>query len=147
MTKRYLRIAALFAAAMLFSTSADAQWVFVARKAMGKIRQLQSEHADVATVILEAGASDVYTKALATIKANQQLTIIKKDDASRTIAFSSGERKVQLKVEELGEHTSEILVSASPSAGADGSSIVVESILRVCKEVGAECRVDKGQGR
>lgn len=145
--KRYLRIAALFVAAMLFSTSADAQWVFVARKAMGKIRQLQGEHSDVATVIIEANASDVYKKALATIKANKRLHIVKKDDASRTIAFSDGEKKAQLKVQELGEHASEILVSASPSGSAGGSSIVVESILSVCKEVQVECRVDEGQGR
>jgi len=107
--------------AMLVSVSAEAQWVFVARKAMGKIKQLQSEHADVATVILEAGAKNVYKKALATIEANPDLKIVKRDDAAMTLAFSEGKRKAMMKVEELGDKVSEILISASPAKGKQGT--------------------------
>jgi hypothetical protein len=142
--KRTCLIVWLVAIAMLVSASAEAQWVFVARKAMGRIRQMQGGHADVAAVMLDAAADEVYGKALSTIEAGRGLKVTKKDGASRTVAFSDGERKAMLQVEELNEGVSEILISASPAEGGQGTgSLVVERIMEICKEVKVECRPAK----
>jgi hypothetical protein len=130
--------------AMLMSVVAEAQWVFVARKGLGVIRQMRSEHADVAAVILEANADSVYSKSLAAVQSNKNLQIIGKDDATKTLAFTDGERKVKMKVSALGDKVSEILVSANVIPGkGSSSSLVVENILAVCNEMKVECRPAK----
>ncbi len=142
--KRSALITSLVAIAMLVSVSAQAQWVFVARKAMGKIKQMQSDHADVAAVILEVGADAVYGKAISTIESRPNLSIIKKDNASRTVAFTNGETKAKMKVDELGDGVSEIMISAEPAkGGSGGASFIVERIMEVCKEVNVQCQLAK----
>ena len=138
------QIAGFVIIAMFISTIAEAQWVFVARKAMGRIKQMQSEHADVASVILEAKADNVYKKALATVSSNPKLKMLGKDDAQMTLGFAAGERKVKMKVSELGDNVSEILVSAAPAPGGEStSSLVVDRIMDVCRQVKTECHVGK----
>lgn len=142
--KRVKLIAGFVVFAVLMSAAAEAQWVFVARKAMGRIKQMQSDHADVAAVILEAKAADVYRKAVSTIQANDQLKVLGKDDSQMTLGFAAGQRKVKMQVSELSDQVSEILISASPAKGGDStSSIVVEKIMEVCKAVKVECRLAK----
>ena len=90
------RIVVLLAIAVFISAVAEAQWVFIARKAMGKINQMQSENADVAAVILEAKADNVYKKALSTVQGKGNLKILGKDDAERTFGFAAGQQKVKI---------------------------------------------------
>lgn len=126
---------------LLISATAEAQWVFVARKAMGRIKQMQSEHADVASVIIEAKAANVYKKALATVASNPKLKMLGKSDDEMTLGFAAGERKVKMQVSELGDNASQILISASPAPGGGStSSLVVEKIMEVCKAVNVECK-------
>lgn len=126
---------------LLISATAEAQWVFVARKAMGRIKQMQSEHADVASVIIEAKADNVYKKALATVASNPKLKMLGKSDDNMTLGFAAGEQKVKMQVSELGDNASQILISASPAPGGGStSSLVVEKIMEVCKAVNVECK-------
>jgi len=146
----HTRLVALFLTALLFlSGVADAQWVFLGRKALGKVRQLTGEMKgsqqpgyDVATVLLEARAEKVYSTAVNVLQANKDWTITKKDDKSRSLEFSDGKRTAGMQVSFLDEHLSQLLiVSAVTSGKTDTTSLVLNGVLRVCKEMGVHCQL------
>ncbi len=146
----HIRLVALFLTAFLFlSGVADAQWVFLGRKALGKVRQLTGEMKgsqqpgyDVATVLLEARADKVYSTAVNVLRANKDWTITKKDDKSRSLEFSDGKRTAGMQVSFLDEHLSQLLiVSAVTSGKTDTTSLVLNGVLRVCKEMGVHCQL------
>jgi len=146
----HTRLVALFLTALLFlSGVADAQWVFLGRKALGKVRQLTGEMKgsqqpgyDVATVLLEARAEKVYSTAVNVLQANKDWTITKKDDKSRSLEFSDGKRTAGMQVSFLDEHLSQLLiVSSVTSSKTDTTSLVLNGVLRVCKEMGVHCQL------
>jgi hypothetical protein len=145
-----IRLVALFLTAFLFLSSvADAQMVFLGRKALGKVRQLTGEMKgsqqpgyDVATVLLEARADKVYSTAVSVLQANKEWTITQKDDKSRSLEFSDGKRTAGMQVSFLDEHLSQLLVVSSVASGkTDTTSFVLDGVLRVCKEMGVHCQL------
>jgi len=144
------RFVALFLTVFLFlSGVADAQMVFLGRKALGKVRQLTGEMKgsqqpgyDVATVLLEARADKVYSTAVSVLQANKEWTITQKDDKSRSLEFSDGKRTAGMQVSFLDEHLSQLLVVSSVASGkTDTTSFVLDGVLRVCKEMGVHCQL------
>ena len=144
------RFVALFLTVFLFlSGVADAQMVFLGRKALGKVRQLTGEMKgsqqpgyDVATVLLEARADKVYSTAVTVLQANKEWTITQKDDKSRSLEFSDGKRTAGMQVSFLDEHLSQLLVVSSVASGkTDTTSFVLDGVLRVCKEMGVHCQL------
>ena len=145
-----IRLVGLFLTAFLFLSSvADAQMVFLGRKALGKVRQLTGEMKgsqqpgyDVATVLLEARADKVYSTAVSVLQANKEWTITQKDDKSRSLEFSDGKRTAGMQVSFLDEHLSQLLVVSSVASGkTDTTSFVLDGVLRVCKEMGVHCQL------
>ena len=145
-----IRLVALFLTAFLFlSSDADAQMVFLGRKALGKVRQLTGEMKgsqqpgyDVATVLLEARADKVYSTAVTVLQANKEWTITQKDDKSRSLEFSDGKRTAGMQVSFLDEHLSQLLIVSSVASGkTDTTSFVLNGVLRVCKEMGVHCQL------
>jgi hypothetical protein len=145
-----IRLVALFLTVFLFLSSvADAQMVFLGRKALGKVRQLTGEMKgsqqpgyDVATVLLEARADKVYSTAVTVLQANKEWTITQKDDKSRSLEFSDGKRTAGMQVSFLDEHLSQLLVVSSVASGkTDTTSFVLDGVLRVCKEMGVHCQL------
>ncbi len=144
--KNFKLIAVILALIILASSTANAQWVFVARKAMGVIHKMQGQGNDIATVILEAPADKVYGAAMNSIKGNDKLSIVRHSDKSRTIEFSDGGRTATIKVNGVEEKLSEIVVSSgAPGSKADATPLVVDGILMVCKEMKAQCRVSEDE--
>ncbi len=160
-----VRSAAIFLIASMFlSGTANAQWVTLGRKALGKIRQITSEATssettgsqqpagetktvqqpgyDAATVLLEARADRVYSKAISILKANKDITITKKDDKALSIEFIDGKLAVGMRVSSLGEKISQLLV-VSTTTGKAGTSVVLNGIMRVCREMGVHCQIDE----
>jgi len=93
---------------LLLSGVADAQMIFLGRKALGKVRQLTGEVKgsqqpgyDAATVLLEARADKVYSTAVNVMEANKDWTITRKDDKSRSLEFSDGKRTAGVQVSSL----------------------------------------------
>jgi hypothetical protein len=134
---------------LLSSTTANAQWVFLARRALQRINSIagqvspnpspgQGQAADAATVLLEADADKVYAVAVKHARENPEVQILWQDDPRRAFAFSKGDQSASLKVSRLDDHLSQILVAAT-YGNAGGTSVVVEAILRVCKQMGVEC--------
>jgi len=156
---RLIRSIAFFVAMFIFlSGVASAQWVFVGRKALGKVKQLTSEatdsgpsqHAeasrnippqgyDAATVLLEAPADKVYNTAVRTLETNKNVRISKKDDRALSLEFIDGGIAAGMQITSLSEKVSQILV-VSTSSGKSGTSIVLNGILRVCREMGVHCQ-------
>jgi hypothetical protein len=144
-----LRFVVVFLAISLFlSGIANAQWVYVGRKALGKVRQLSSEMKgsqqpgyDVATVLLEAHADKVYSTAVTMLQTHKEWKITQRDDKSRTIEFSDGKRSAGMQINRLEDNLCQLLiVSAGPSEKTDTTSLVLNGVLRVCKEMGVHCQ-------
>jgi hypothetical protein len=134
---------------LVLSGIADAQMVFLGRKALGKVRQLTGEMKgsqqpgyDVATVLLEARAEKVYSTAINVMEANKNWTITQRNDESRSLEFSDGKRTAGVQISSLDEHLTQLLiVSAVTSPKTDTTSFVLNGVLRVCKEMGVHCQL------
>lgn len=129
----------------LGSTAANAQWVMVGRKVLGKIsslaqpRDAKTPGYGAATVILEADAGKVYTAAVELLQKNPKMTISKKDDAEQTVAFRQGDWTAEIKVTELGDHLCQLLIVAGAGPGeSSGTSIVLDAVKRVCDQMGVK---------
>ena len=142
---KYGKIISLVLMALLLSANVThAQWVFLGRKAVGKIShlagQLDNKSSEVATVLLEAKADNVYNTAIKILKGSQNAVMTRKDDASRTVDFTFGQNTASLKISSLQDNVSQLIISSSSTSGKTGdTSFVVDSILRVCREMAVEC--------
>ena len=150
-------IAIGLAFSVLFSGIANAQWVYVGRKALGKVKQLTSsadsyqqsletgqknapqQGYDAATVLLEAPANKVYSAAINLMQTNKDIRITKKDDKALTIEFTHGNLAAGMTISSLSDTISQLLVVSTVAGKAD-SSLVLKAILRICNEMGVHCQ-------
>lgn len=135
------------AGAMLFTTlSAQAQWVAVARAVSGQVQRMSNKSAngagyDVATVVLMANADKVYEKALTSLKTNHpEVTITSSDAKKHEIKFSKGDQIASMQATPLGKDLTQLVI-ASNLVGAEpnATSMVVEGVMKVCKEMNVVC--------
>ena len=146
MTRSPLRTSTLAVGLLctLASSFADAQWVLLARRAVGRIEQMQQstpqsgEVVDTATVIIDAPADRVYAVVGQRLRTAQNVSVTRTDDANRTLEFSNGKQIASMHVSVLGDTLAQLLVSA---AGAQPSPMpaLVDHILAACKELDVEC--------
>ena len=132
------------------SRVADAQWIAVGRKALGKVREMtQSEKTDgpgysVATVLVAGKADGVYAKAVESVRSSAKLRLTKQTPEKLSLEFSDGKQVVGLEVSQVDENVVHLLVASVTTPGkADGTSAVVSAALRICKDAGAECSLLK----
>jgi hypothetical protein len=151
MPQRRLRPAliALGVMTMLAATAAEAQWALVAKRAIGRVEQMsqQSPQAsgpsyDSAAVMLEAPADKVYAAVLTGVRNNTRgLKITREDSATRVVQFTNGEQIAGIKVSALSDTVSHLLVtSAHAGAQPNAAALVMDSVLRVCREMNVECK-------
>jgi hypothetical protein len=131
---------------LLGASEVSAQWVFVARKALGRIERMTQPPTsgvpsyDVATVVIEGKAEKVYSTALKAIEATPNLRITRQDPGQRIIDFSDGNRAAGLKVSQVNEKVVHLLIASVVMPDHDSTtSLVVSGVMRICKEVGANC--------
>jgi hypothetical protein len=144
-------IAMLGAGAMLASSVAEAQWVMVARRAVGRVEQMsqQSTQAnganyDSAAVMLEAPADKVYEAVLRGVGNAQGIRITRTDAGARLVQFTNGEQIAGIKVSPLGDNLTHMMISSAHTGSQpDASALVLNAVLRVCKDMSVEC--DSGQ--
>ena len=135
----------------LYTGVAQAQWVFLGRKAVGAINRLTSQafekHGqgyDVATVLLEANADKVYRTALDLLKGNPDMTINYREDAGREIEFTDGKLLVGMKVGRLEDNLCQLLISSIVTSGKpSATSFVVEKVFQICDKMGVHCTLAK----
>jgi hypothetical protein len=138
---------ASIAATVLFTTlAAQAQWVMVARAVSGQVQRMSNKSAngagyDVATVVLMANADKVYEKALSSLKTNHpEVTITSSDAKKHEIKFSKGEQIASMQATPLGKDLTQLVI-ASNLVGAEpnATSMVVEGVMKVCKQMNVVC--------
>jgi len=137
------------AATMLPFTPAEAQWVFVARKALGRIQHMREESQeagrpgyDFATVILDAPADKVFATALEMARKNTAVRVLMQDPGQRRLQVAEGDRTATLNVVPFNEDVSQLLIAGQAGPGEDSTaSRVVQAVLRVCKEMNKRCEL------
>ena len=140
---------ALGLSALLASSIAEAQWVLVAKRAVGRVEQMSQQSPqsggpsyDSAAVMLEAPADKVYAAAVRGVKGAEAkgIRITREDNSSMVVQFTNGEQVAGIKVSSLGDNLSHILVtSAHTGTQPNAAMLVMDSVLRVCKEMNVEC--------
>ena len=126
--------AAFLVLSFLVADIARAQWVYVGRKAVGKVRQLTSETTsgqqsgyDAATVLLDARADKVYRTAVDLLLANKDYRITRKDDGALTGARVIPQAMTAL--EEDAESMTPALGFAAPFAFANVFLSIMGSVI------------------
>jgi hypothetical protein len=146
--RRPIRVAGLFAllSTLLLASAAQAQWVFVARKAVGRIKTMtQKENTgspgySVAEVILSGSADRVYAAALRAAQASTKARLTGQDDVNRTLEFVAEGQVFGLRVSQVDSKAVHILLASTVAVGKqDQISAVVDAAMRICQEMGATC--------
>lgn len=145
--KTCLLLLAIFLAPAL--SPMEAQWVAVGRAAKNRIQHLteKSDNGggyDTASVVLEAAPDRVYSKAIAVIKANPEMKITKDDSKKGKIQFRKGQLVAGLQISPLGDNATQLLIATSVAEGEpSATSLAVDAVLHICKEVNVECTVQE----
>jgi hypothetical protein len=132
---------------LLMAIASQAQWVAVARAVSGRIRRMEQQSAngqggyDVATVVIEANAKNVYETALQRLKAHaDEVKVIREDARTRTVAFTNGQQTASLQANTLGDKLTQLVVASTlDPAQQSVTPLVVKSIQQVCTEMKVEC--------
>jgi hypothetical protein len=133
------------------SGAAVAQWVFLARQAIGRVEQMQQSSAqaaggggaayDVATVIIEVPPAKVVDTVKSRLGRNTEVRVTRTDDSRRSVEFTDGRQIGGIQISQLGDSLSQLMVStAHPGIATSTSSTLVERILGVCRELGVSCQ-------
>jgi hypothetical protein len=131
---------------------AEAQWVMLARRAVGRIHHMAEASQpdgragyDFATVILEAPADRVFATAVQMARKNPAVRVVSEDAGQRRLQVAEGDRTATLNVVPFSDDVSQLLIAghAGPGEGPT-ASLVVQAVLRICREMGRHCEVGGG---
>lgn len=147
MRTRFNRIASvsLLAATLLVTSVAEAQWVLLARRAVGRIEQMSqstpgsSAVYDTSAVIIDAPADKVYNVVAQRIRGAQGLTVTRSDEAQKSLEFTNGTQTASVRVSVLGDNLAHLMVSAASSTAPSPMASIVDHILAACRELKVEC--------
>ena len=98
----------------------------------------------MAIVLLEAAPTAVYDKTPKSLQAHSDLKITKNDAKAGRIEIANGQQVAGFQITALGDKPTQLVIASSVNENAEPSttSMVVESVLRVCKEVDVKCTVE-----
>src|SRR5258705_3283288 len=149
MSRTKLRSAAMLGGILLLAASsvAEAQWVMLARRAIGRVEQMsqqspQSDGAnyDTAAVMLEAPADKVYETVVRGVKNAQGITVTREDASAMLVQFTNGQQIAGIKVSGVGDNLTHLLISSAHTGNQqNAAALVLNSVLRVCKDMNVEC--------
>ncbi len=142
-----LLMAALFVFPQFFSM--EAQWVMAARAVKNRVQRMTQKSSsggyDVAIVFLEATPTAVYGKTLKSLQAHSDIKITENDAKNGRIKIEKGQQVVGFQINALGDKLTQLVIASNVSDKGQPSptSMVVESVLRVCKEVNVKCTLEQ----
>jgi len=146
MTHTRKLLLAYIAAALTFGAlTAQAQWVAVARAVAGRVQQMSDRSRDgggydVATVVLEANADKVYEMAVKNLSARTDVKITSKNARTRIVQFTNGVQVAGMQATPLGEKLTQLVIASNlTGTQPDATSLVVQGVLKVCKEMNVDC--------
>ena len=141
-------VLAITAVAVLLPVAAEAQAVFVARKAVQRIHRMTEEGTggqpgfDFASVMLEAPADRVFAVALERAQKNRAVRVVSVDPGARRLQIAEGDRTATLNVVEMGDQLSQLMIAGRTRPGEPAaSSQVVAAVMRVCAELKKTCEL------
>jgi hypothetical protein len=134
---------------LLATSTASAQWVMAAHAAKNHIQRMtqKSENGstgyDMATVLLEAAPDKVYDKTVEHLKTHPDITITKNDKNTGRIEFRRGHDVAGFQITALGEKLTQLIIVSNVGETSEPGAkpLVLDSVLRVCKEFNVECTV------
>jgi hypothetical protein len=134
---------------LLATSTANAQWVMAAHAAKNHIQRMtqKSEKGntgyDMATVLLEAAPDKVYEKTVEHLQTHPEITITKNDKNTGRIEFRRGHDVAGFQITALGEKLTQLIIVSNVGETSEpgANPLVLDSVLRVCKEFNAKCTV------
>ena len=134
-------------AAFLASEIASAQWVMLARRAVGRVEQMSQQSQqpngpsyDSAAVMLEAPANKVYATVVQGVRNRQDLKVTLENPDANLIQFTNGTQIAGIKVSSLGDNLTHLLISSAHTGNQpNAAELVLNGVLRVCKDMNVEC--------
>jgi len=149
MTRTRLRTAAMFGGILLLAASsiAEAQWVMVARRAIGRVEQMSQQspqsggaNYDSAAVMLDVPAPKVYAAVVRGLQNAQGMTITREDPTAMLVQFTNGQQIAGIKLSALSDDLTHMLISSAHTGNQpNAAALVLNSVLRVCKDMSVEC--------
>ena len=148
MIRTHLRCMAVLSGVALLAISsiADAQAVFLARRAIGRVEQMSQQsqqggaNYDSAAVMLDAPVDKVYAAVVRGLHNSQGITITREDPVARLVQFTNGQQIAGIKVSELGDNLTHMLISSAHTGNQpNAAALVLNAVLRVCKDMNVEC--------
>lgn len=150
MERSFFRVAIMIGglAALVLSTLAEAQWVIIARRAVGRVEQMSQQSQqpdgasyDSAAVMIDAPADKVYAAVLRGLANNEQgVKITSENPQQRVVQFTDGQQIAGIKVSALSDDLTHLLISSAHKGNQpDAAALVMNSVLRVCGEMKVEC--------
>jgi hypothetical protein len=99
---------------------------------------------DIAEVELKATPDAIYQAAIKTAGKNPDVSIVKQDDKDKTIEFKKGDREATLKIKEKKDGFSLLTIESKKTNGEEMSTpnLVLESVKKICDEMGIEYKVE-----
>jgi hypothetical protein len=132
--------------AVLAADFAQAQWVMLARHVVGRVEQMsqqspQTGGANYDSVMIDAPADKVYAAVVRGVQNNSQGVKVTREDATaRLVQFTNGQQIAGIKVSPLGDNLTHLLISsAHVGSQPDAAALVLNAVLRVCKDMTVEC--------
>jgi hypothetical protein len=133
-------------ATLLAASAAEAQWVLLARRAVGRVEQMSQAQDnngasyDTAAVMLEAPADKVFAAVQRGLQNRADLKITSEDSRQGLVQFTNGKQIAGIKVSALGDNLSHLLVTSAHSGQQpNAAALVSDSVLRVCRDMNVEC--------
>ena len=134
-------------ALLAISSVAEAQWVMLARRAVGRVEQMSQQSPqsggasyDSAAVMLDASANKVYTAVLRGLQNAQGVTITREVPTEGLVEFTNGQQVAGIKVSALSDELTHMMItSAHTGTQPNAAALVMNGVLRVCRDMNVEC--------
>ncbi len=134
-------------ALLAISSVAEAQWVMLARRAVGRVEQMSQQSPqsggasyDSAAVMLDAPANKVYSAVLRGLQNAQGITITREVPTDGLVEFTNGQQVAGIKVSALSDELTHMMItSAHTGTQPNAAALVMNGVLRVCKDMNVEC--------
>src|SRR5580765_3229967 len=141
-----LTVVVLGLAALLAASAAEAQWVLLARRAVGRVEQMSQQQPnggaayDTASVMIEVPAEKVYAVAVRNVSGAQDVTITEQSATQRLLKFTNGVQIAGLQVNALSDSLSQLMITSAHSGDQpSAAATILERVLKVCAELNVEC--------
>jgi len=146
MSQRYRNRIIVVLAFFVCADAAQAQGIFLARRAIGRIAQMSQTSPngattyDTASVIVEVPVDRVYEAVKTQVRTAQGISVTKEDAAARRMEFTNGTQIAGIQAVSLADNVTQLMVSsAHSSAPTSPTSTIVQHIVAACKAMNVEC--------